>query len=90
MTRIADTGSSIANVPFLIFLAIIAAAVGARWLANHIYDRRRAIEAAMRRHPAGTKRYPLGMQLTADEVDDLQAEWDAYLAGVEAKRQDRS
>lgn len=78
MTRIADTGSTIANGPFLIFLALIGAAVGARWLANHLYDRRRAVEEAMRRHPAGKAR-PL-------EVDDLQAEWDAYLAGVEAKR----
>jgi hypothetical protein len=76
MTRIADTGSTIANGPFLIFLALIAAAVGARWLANHLYDRRRAVEAAMRRHPAGK----------ALDVDDLQAEWDTYLAGVEAKR----
>ena len=76
MTRIADTGSSIANGPFLIFLALIGEAVGARWLANHIYDRRRAVEAAMRRHPAGK----------ALDVDDLQAEWDAYLAGVEANR----
>jgi hypothetical protein len=83
---IADKGSLIDNTPFLIFLALIGAAVGARWLANHLYDRRRAVEAAMRRHPAGTKRYPLGMQLTADEVDDLQAEWDTYLAAVEAKR----
>jgi hypothetical protein len=73
---IADKGSLIDNTPFLIFLALIAAAVGARWLANHIYDRRKAVEAAMRRHPAGK----------ALEVDDLQAEWDAYLAGVEAKR----
>ena len=73
---LADTGSTIANGPFLIFLALIGAAVGARWLANHLYDRRRAIDEAMLRHPAGK----------ALEVDDLQAEWDAYLAGVEAKR----
>ena len=74
---IADKGSLIDNTPFLIFLALIGAAVGARWLANHLYDRRRAVEEAMRRHPAGKR--PL-------EVDDLQAEWDAYLADVEAKR----
>ena len=73
---IADKGSTIANGPFLVFLALIGAAVGARWLANHLYERRRAVEEAMRRHPAGK----------ALEVDDLQAEWDAYLAGVEAKR----
>ena len=74
---IADKGSTIANGPFLIFLALIGAAVGARWLANHLHDRRRAVEEAMRRHPAGKQRL---------EVDDLQAEWDAYLADVEAKR----
>ena len=73
---IADKGSLIDNTPFLIFLALIGAAVGARWLANHIYDRRRAVEEAMRRHPAGK----------ALEVDDLQAEWDAYFDALEDRR----